>query len=322
MSRPLAKFFFALAAFALAPAVHAQQPGVPGVIRIVVPFAPGGSNDVIARAMAPLLAKRLGNSVIIDNRAGASGSIGSDAVAKGPRDGSMLLLNSSTLVTAAATMPSTPYNVNTAFAPVAMVGVGPMLVAVSAQTDIKSARDFVAAARANPGSLTYGTAGVGSIAHMASEILSDAAKIQMRHVPYKGAAPALMDLSAGTIHMMISNYSSLVPQIKAGRVRPIAVTSREANPSYPDLPPMASVAPGFAADIWVTIFAPAGTPMPLLQRLNRDIIEVAKVPEIRVLLESDGAAPTSLTPEQLVPRIRDDFAMWKKIATDKKIVAE
>lgn len=321
MRRLLAKVLVAFTGLCLVQAAAAQD-AVPNVIRIVVPFAPGGSNDVIARAIAPQLAKRLGNSVIIDNRAGAAGSIGADAVAKGPRDGSMLLLTSSTLVTAAATMPSTPYDVNTAFVPVAMVGVGPMLVAVSAQTDIRTPRDFVNAARAKAGNLTYGTAGVGSIAHMSSEMLSDAAKVTMRHVPYKGAAPALIDLASGTIDMMISNYSSIVPQVKAGRVRMIAVTSRNASTSFPDLPPMATAAPGFAAEIWVTVFAPAGTPAGVVQRLNREINEVARAPEIRALLEADGASPTPLTPAELVPRIRDDFAAWKKIATDKKIVAE
>lgn len=318
----MAGLLLALNGLSLSLPAAAQEAVLPAVIRIVVPFAPGGSNDVIARAIAPVLAKRLGSNVLIDNRAGAAGSIGSDAVAKGPKDGSMLLLTSSTLVTAAATMPSTPYDVNTAFIPVAMVGVGPMLVAVSAQTDIRNPRDLINAARAKGGNLTYGTAGIGSIAHMSSEMVADAAKVEMRHVPYKGAAPALIDLASGTIDMMISNYSSIVGQIKAGRVRPIAVTSRAASAAFPDLQPMASAAPGFAAEIWVTVFAPAGTPAGVVQRLNREINEVARLPEIRSLLEADGASPTPLTPAELLPRIRDDYAAWKKIATDKKIVAE
>lgn len=307
---------------ALATLPARAQDTVPAVVRLVVPFAPGGSNDVIARAIAPALAKRLGNSVIVENRAGAGGSIGSDAVAKGPKDGSVLLLTSSSLLTGAATMPSTPYDVNGAFVPVAMVGQGPMLVVVPAQTDIRTPADFVRAARAKNGELTYGTAGVGSIAHMSSEMLADAAKAPMRHVPYKGAAPALIDLASGTIDMMISNYSSVVPQIKAGRVRPIAVTTRTVSPSFPDLPPMANAAPGFSADIWVTVFAPAGTPAGIVQRLNREINEVAKQSDVRGLLEADGAAPTPFNPAELVPRIRDDLAAWKKVATEKKIVAE
>ncbi len=234
----------------------------------------------------------------------------------------MLLLTSSTLLTSAATTPRTPYEVLSAFAPVAMVGQGPMLLAVSANTSIKSPAELVAAARAKPGVLTYGSAGQGSIAHMATEMLGDAAKIQLTHIPYKGAAPALLDLASGQIDVMISNYSSLAPQIKAGRVRPIAVTSRQSSPSFPDLAPMASAAPGFAADIWVSVLAPAGTPAAIVQRLNRELNEIAKTPEVRALLESDGALPVPLTPAELAQRIKDDLGVWKKIATDKNIVTE
>lgn len=319
---PLARLLVALC---LTPLAWAQSgaDGIPATIKLVVPFAPGGSNDVIARMVAPALAKRLNTTVIIENKPGAAGSIGADAVAKAPKDGSMLLLTSSTLVTSAATMPrTTPYDVLTAFAPVAMIGQGPMLVAVSATTPIKSPAEFLAAARAKPGALPYGTSGPGSIAHMGSEMLAEAAKVQMLHVPYKGAAPALLDLSSGQIQMMISNYSSLVPQIKAGRVRPLAVTSRAASPSFPDLPPMASVAPGFSAEIWVTVFAPAGTPAALVQRLNREINEVSRQPEVRALLEADGTLPMALTPAEVAQKVKEDLAAWKKIATDKNITAE
>lgn len=315
----------ALACAALASAAHAQ-PGderLPALIRMVVPFAAGGSNDILARALVPPLGKRLNTTVIIENKPGAAGSIGSDFVAKGARDGSVLLLTSSTLLTSAATMPrTTPYDVLTAFAPVAMVGVGPMLLAVSANTPIKTPAEFIAAARVRPEAIKYGTSGPGSIAHMSSEMLAEAARVQMLHVPYKGAAPALLDLSSGQIDMMISNYSSLVTQIKGGRVRPVAVTSRNATPSFPNLPPMGSVAPGFFADIWVTVFAPAGTPAALITRLNREINELARTPDIRSLLEADGALPTPYSPAEVAQRVREDFAAWKKIATDKNIVAE
>ena len=244
-------------------------------------------------------------------------------MAKGAKDGSILLLTSSTLLTAAVTMPkTTPYDVLTAFAPVAMVGQGPMLVAVSGTTTIKTPAEFIAVAKAKPGSVTYGTSGQGSIAHMSSEMLSDAAKVQMLHVPYKGAAPALLDLASGQINMMVSNYSSLAPQIKAGRVRALAVTSKKVSPSFPDLPPMEGVAPGFEAEIWVTVFAPAGTPSVLVQRLNREIIEVARLPEVRTLLDADGALPMPLSPAEVALRVKDDLAAWKKIATEKNITAE
>jgi tripartite-type tricarboxylate transporter receptor subunit TctC len=321
MRSAFATFLIALGAV-FAQVAPAQQPNVPGVMRVVVPFGPGGSNDVIARAMSPLLAKQLGNNVIIENRAGASGAIGANLVAKGPRDGSLLLLTSSTLVTAAAITPSTPYDVSTAFAPVAMVGQGPLLLAVSAATPIKSPADLVAAARARPDALTYGTAGIGSIAHMATEMLNDTAKIQLRHVPYKGAADSLLDLASGRIDIMISNYSSLLPQIKAGRVRLIAVTSRLPAEAFPDLPALAGVAPGYAADVWVCVFAPAGTPAALVNRLNGEIIAVAAAADVRSLLVSDGTVPASLPPAEVARLVREDLARWKHIATEKKIVAE
>ena len=298
------------------------EPKLPAMMKIVVPFGAGASNDAIARAVAPLLARRLGNTVIVENKPGAAGVIGSDYVAKSPADGSVLLLSSSTFVTAAVTQSKLPYDPLTAFVPVTMVGNGPMLLAVSAATPIKSAADLVAAAKAKPGSLTYGTSGTGSIAHLASEMLSDAAGIRMTHVPYKGAANALMDMAGGQIDMMISNYTSLVAQIKSGKVRALAVTSAQASPAFADLPPLSSVAPGFAADIWVTVFAPGNTPAPVVARLNRELNQIAASPEVRALLEPDGAVPMALTPGELSKRVRDDLAMWNKIAIEKKIRAD
>jgi tripartite-type tricarboxylate transporter receptor subunit TctC len=291
----------------------------PALVRLVVPFPPGGSNDVIARAMAPQLAKRLGTNVIVENKGGAAGVIGSDAVAKAPPDGSYLLLTSSTFLTTAATQAKLPYDPIAAFVPVAMVAEGPLLVAVPAEKPIKTPADLVAAARARPGALNYGTAGVGSLAHLATELLNGAANIQMTHVPYKGAGPALIDLAAGQIDVMISNYSSLVPQMKSGKVRAIAVTSPQPSPAFPDLPPIAAAVPGYAMDIWVTVFAPAGTPAPLVERLNKEINEISASPELRTFLDPDGALPVALQPAAITARLKQELAQLKKIAAERKI---
>lgn len=291
----------------------------PALIRLVVPFPPGGSNDVIARAIAPQLAKRLGSNVIVENKGGAAGVIGSDAVAKAPPDGSQLLLTSSTFLTTAATQAKLPYDPIAAFIPVAMVAEGPLLVAVPAEKPIKTPADLVAAAKARPGALNYGTAGVGSLAHLATELLNGAANVQMTHVPYKGAGPALIDLAAGQIDVMISNYSSLVPQMKSGKVRAIAVTSPKPSPAFPDLPPVAAAVPGYAMDIWVTVFAPAGTPAPLVERLNKEINEISASPELRVFLDPDGALPVALAPAAIAARLKQDLAQLKKIAAERKI---
>ncbi|MDM0022235.1 Bug family tripartite tricarboxylate transporter substrate binding protein [Variovorax saccharolyticus] len=322
MMKPFRTFFSWFALLGLVSAASAQQPAVPALIKIVVPFGAGASTDIMARAVAPQLAARLGTSVIVENRAGGSSLIGADAVAKGPRDGSMLLLTTPSTVTAAATVRTVPFDLNNDLVPVALLNEGPMVVAVSTKTDIKSPADLVAAARAKPDTVTYGTSGVGTLAHLATEALSDAAKIRMNHIPYKGAAFGVVDLAAGTIDMMLASNATFAPHIKAGRVRPIAITSREASPSFPGLPTMASSAPGFTVDIWAAVFAPTGTPAPFVQRLNREFNEIAKSKELRELALADGAIPVTLTPQDLAPRIRESFTAWKKLAAAKHIVLE
>jgi tripartite-type tricarboxylate transporter receptor subunit TctC len=302
--------------------IAAAQATLPKSIRIVVPFSPGGSNDVIARALAGPLSKRLDIPVIVENKAGAAGVVGADYVAKSAPDGSVLLLTSSSFLTAAATQTQLPYNPITAFAPVAMVGRGPMLLVVSATTPWKSPADFVAAARAKPGVLNYGTAGVGSIAHLTTELLDDTAKIQMVHVPYKGAANAATDLAGGQIQVMISNYSSLAPLIKAGKVNALAVTSKDRHAAFADLPPLGTVAPGFAVDIWVGVFAPAGTPTAIIDRLNQEISAIAASPELAPVLEPDGTLPDAMKAAAFAALVKDELAQWKQIATEHKIVAE
>lgn len=309
-------------AFAAFTPLATAQPAFPKTIKIVVPFSPGGSNDVIARAIAGPLAKRLDIPVIVENRAGAAGVVGADYVAKSPRDGSVLLLTSSSFLTAAATQSQLPYDPIAAFAPVAMVGRGPMLLAVSATTPYKTPVDVVAAARAKPGVLNYGTAGVGSIAHLTTELLDDTAKIQMVHVPYKGAANAATDLAGGRIQVMISNYSTLAPLISSGKVKALAVTSKQPHAAFADLPPLATVAPGFAVDIWVGVFAPAGTPAAIVERLNQEITAIAASPELAPVLEPDGTLPDAIRPAAFAALIKNELAQWKQIATEHRIVAE
>ncbi len=315
--------FAAIAALSLAllPVAAAQAP-LPRTLKIVVPVSAGGSNDVIARALAVPLGARLGIPVIVENKAGAAGVLGSDAVAKSPRDGSVVLLTSSSFLTAAATQAQLPYDPLAAFAPVAMVGRGPMLVVVSAATPYKSPADVVAAAKAKPGALNYGTAGVGSIAHLATELLDDTAKVKMTHVPYKGAANAAIDLAAGQIQLMVSNYSTVAPLIKTGKIRPLAVTSAKPHAAFPDLPPVATVAPGFDVDIWVGVFAPAGTPPALVERLNREITAIAASAELAPVLEPDGTLPDAMPPAAFAARIKDELAQWKQLAAEHRIVAE
>jgi len=306
------------------PAAASAQTTLPKTIKIVVPFSPGASNDAVARAIAAPLAQRLQATVIVENKAGAAGVIGADAVAKSPHDGSVLLLTSSTFLTAAATQPRLPYDPIAAFTPVAMVGEGPLLLAVSASTPFKSPEDLLAAARAKPDGLTYGTAGVGSIGHLATVLLSDAAKVKMTHVPYKGAANAAQDMGGGQIDVMVSNYSTLAPLLQkdGGRVRALAVTSKQAHPSFAGLPPLATAVPGFDMDIWIGVFAPAGTPAAIVERLNREINAISASPELAVLLGPDGTLPQAMTSAAFAARVKDELARWKQLAAAHKIVAE
>ena len=314
---------FSLALVVLAPAAVAQQVATPPLVRIVIPSVAGSSTDVIARVLANQLGPRLGTNVIVDNRPGGSGFIAAGAVAKGPRDGSMLLLFSTSLVTTAATMKTVPFDVMTDLVPVSMLGEGPLVVAVvSTRTDIKTPGDLVAVARAKPDTLTHGTAGVGTLAHVTAELLNEAAGIQLKHIPYKGAAQALVDLASGNIDAMIAVNSSLAPQIRSGRVRAIGVTSLKPSSAFPGLPTMASVVPGFAVDLWTAVFVPVGTPPGIVERLNREINEVAKSKEMREVMASDGAIPLALTPEESGRRYREAYALWKKLATTKNIVLE
>ena len=305
-------------------AAMAQTAALPKTIKIIVPFSPGASNDAVARAIAVPLAQRLQATVIVENKAGAAGVIGADAVAKSPHDGSVLLLTSSTFLTAAATQPRLPYDPIAAFTPVAMVGEGPLLLAVSASTPFKSPEDLLAAARAKPDALTYGTAGVGSIGHLATVLLSDAAKVKLTHVPYKGAANAAQDMGGGQIDVMVSNYSTLAPlmQKDGGRVRALAVTSKQPHPSFAALPPLAIAVPGYDMDIWIGVFAPAGTPPALIDRLNREINAISASPELAVILGPDGTLPQAISPSAFAARVKDELAKWKQLAAAHKIVAE
>ncbi|KCB32804.1 tripartite tricarboxylate transporter family receptor, partial [Bordetella hinzii CA90 BAL1384] len=232
----------ALALCALATGVQAQQAPtpVPKQLKIVVPFSAGASNDAIARALAPQLAEQLKTIVIVENRVGAAGVIGSDYVAKSAKDGATLLLTSSTFLTSAATQPRMPYDPVKSFAPVAMVGEGPLVIGVTGAKPYASLADVLEAARAKPDVLNYGTAGIGSLAHLATVMMNDAAHVSMTHVPYKGAANAASDMAGGQIDIMLANYSSLAPLVQSGKIKLVATTARAPHPAFPKLAPAAA----------------------------------------------------------------------------------
>jgi len=310
-----------LAASLLAGAA-AAQPEVPKQIKIVVPFTAGASNDAIARVIAPQLAARFGNTVIVENRGGAAGAIGSEYVARSAKDGSVLLLTSSTFLTTAATQPHLPYDALKQFAPVAMIGQGPLVIAASAQTPYGSLKDLLDAARARPGALNYGSAGIGSLAHLATVMLDDAAGTRMTHVPYKGAANAASDLAGGLIDVMLSNYSTLAPVVQGKKVKLLATTAQAASPTFPGLSPAAQSLPGYSVQIWVGVFAPAGTPQPYIDKVNAALNEISASSEMRALLDLDGTVPARMDSAAFGARVREDLALWQGIARKHNISAQ
>lgn len=318
------KLLQGLALCALAAGAQAQQAPtpVPRQIKIVVPFSAGASNDAIARALAPQLAKQLKAIVIVENRVGAAGVIGSEYVAKSARDGATLLLTSSTFLTSAATQPRMPYDPVKSFAPVAMVGEGPLVIGVTGAKPYGSLGDVLDAARAQPDALNYGTAGIGSLAHLATVMMDDAAKVSMTHVPYKGAANAASDMAGGQIDIMLANYSSLAPLVQSGKIKLVATTARDAHPAFPKLAPAASVLPGYSVDIWVGVFAPAGTPQDLVDRYNQAINRAAATPESTALLDMDGTVPTAIGSAEFGQRVARDYALWRDVARSHHISVE
>ncbi|MDT4838358.1 hypothetical protein FQZ97_721140 [compost metagenome] len=234
----------------------------------------------------------------------------------------MLLLTSSTFLTTAATQPHLPYDPLKQFAPVAMIGQGPLVIAASAQTPYTSLKQLLEAARSKPGALNYGSAGVGSLAHLATVMLDDAAGTEMTHVPYKGAANAASDLAGGLIHVMLSNYSTLAPVVQGKKVKLLATTAQSPSAAFPDLPPAAQALPGYSVQIWVGVFAPAGTPQPYIDKLNAALVEISASPEMKALLDLDGTVPSRMDSAEFGTRVREELALWQGIARKHNISAE
>lgn len=313
--------FSATACLAGAPAWAAAD-ALPKTITIVVPFAPGASNDNFARVLARKLGPQIGSNVIVENKPGAGGSIGANYVHRASPDGATLLLTSSTFTTAAAVQKNLPYDPIKGFVPVAMLATAPMLITVSAQTPYKSAADLIADARANKGKVNYASAGIGSINQMSAEMLNSMARIDMAHVPYKGAAAGLMDMIAGRVQMMVASPSSALGQVKSGKVRVLAVTSPKASPLVPGIAPLAETVPGYDVTIWWGIFAPPGTPAPLVERLNTEIHSIINTPDMRERFADEEAEPaTTMTADQFAAYVQKELIKWRTIAQEKNITS-
>ena len=279
-------------------------------IRLIVPFPPGGGNDTVARAIAQQMGPALGQPVVIDNRPGAGGSVGADAVAKAPADGYTLFLAG---VGSHAVNPNLhsklPYDAIRDFAPITLVASAPSVLVVNAGVPARSIAEFTAYARANPGKLNYASNGNGSAAQLAAAMYESMAGVRMVHVPYKGIAPALQDLLGGEVQLMFGTIVALVPHVQAGKLRALAVTSRKRSALLPDVPTLAeSGLPDYQAGSWYGILAPAGTPRPIVERLHAEIVKAVRAPEVSKRLAAEGAEVIGSTPEEFGAHIKAEIA--------------
>jgi len=320
---------FALAGILQAAAaanVHAAQeatayPTRP--VRLIVPFAPGGGTDITARAIAQKLTESLGKAVIVDNRAGANGTIGADMTAKAPPDGYTLGMISSSHSVNPSIMKKLPYDLLADLAPITQATSQPYALVLHPSVPARSVKELIALAMAKPGTLTYGSSGTGGLSHLSGALLASLAKISLVHVPYKGGAPALTDVISGQIQMLFSTILQSQAHIKSGRLRPLAVTTAKRSRSMPELPTMAEAGvKGYEVAGWYGMVAPARTPRALITLLNGEVVRILKLPEVGDRLAADGSEPVGSSPEQFGAHIKSEVAKWRKLTAEAGIKAE
>ena len=304
-------------------AANAQATWPNRPVTIISPAAPGGSNDIVARMLANKLAARLGQPVVVENKGGAGGTLGNDAVAKAAPDGHTLLMTSVAIATNAGSGKKLPYDTAKDFEPIALVATTPLLVVVAYDSKFRTLRELLDHARAKPDGISYGSAGIGGINHLAVELLAAEAKVRMVHIPYKGITPAMSDLIAGNVQMLISSPASALAQIQAGKVRGIAVTSAQRSSFSPEIPTIAeSGFPGFQVESWWAVLGRARMPPEVVKRLNEEINAVVTQPDVRDMLAREGATPKPSTPGEVGRLLRFELSRWSKLIKDANIMTE
>ena len=291
-------------------------------ITMVVPYPPGGSNDVFARRLAKGLGEALGQPILIDNKPGAAGNIGTAFVAKAVPDGYTLAAISSSMTSNAAVQATLPYDPVKSFVPVAQIARGPFIVAVNHEFPARTPAEFLAMVKKNPGKFNYASSGTGSSNQFATEAFKVMSNTFIVHVPYRGMGPAVTDLVGNQIQMLFASGPSLLPQIRNGKLRAIGITSLGTSPIAPDLTPMSSVVPGYQFELWWGVVAPAGTPADIVAKLNAAINKVATTPEMKQFFLNEGAEPTPMTPAEFGTVIARDVPRWRSLARQQSITAE
>jgi tripartite-type tricarboxylate transporter receptor subunit TctC len=308
---------------AAAAAVFAQTGYPSKPVRMVVPSSAGGGTDIVARIMAPELSKRLGQQVVIDNRPGAGTMIGIEVAGKSAPDGYTLLICPSTLAINSALYKKVPYDPQRDFAPITQAVSSASIIVVHPSVPVKTLKELIAFARARPGQINYASAGTGTYPHMTMELFLSMAKLKMVHIPYKGTGPAMIDMVAGQVATMAATILTGMPQIRAGRLRPLAITSAARSPIVPDLPTVAEAGlPGYESVQWYGMLAPARTPRDIITRLHGEATRVLQQPEIKARFAGDGADPVGSTPEEFTRYIQSELTKWAKVARDAGIQQE
>ncbi len=297
----------------------AEWPNKP--IRWVVPFPPGGAMDAIARTLGEKAAKSLGQPFVIENKPGAGGNIGADFVAKQPGDGYTLMITSIGMATNKPLYGKLSYDPIKDFAPVSLLAVVPnVLVTNATQPDVKTARDVIAAARSAPGKLTYASAGNGTSIHLAGEVFTSLANVDMLHIPYKGSGPAVADLLGGQINYMFDSITSARPHIQSGKLRALGVTTAKRSSTLPDVPTLAEAGvPGYEVSPWFAVFMPASTPKTIVSKLNKALLAAMKDPDVVKRFETIGAEPVGSTPDELAKHLARESERWTKLITERGI---
>ena len=284
-------------------------------VQLIVPYSAGGSIDIISRGVAQRLSEAWGRNVLVDNRPGASGMIGTEIVSKAEADGYTLLGHTSSYPATASVRAKLPFDPARAIVPVAMYAKAPMLLAIHPSVPAKSVKELIALAKKHPGELNYGSSGAGGNNHFSGALFASAAGVKMTHVPYKGIAPAVTALVAGEVQVVIASGAALLPQVKAGRLRALGVTSLEPSPLLPGLPPIAkSGAPGYSYELWWGLFAPAKLPAERLKQINAAVNKILATADMKKFLDQQGAQPWPLTPEQLDGLLVREIDRYKKAA--------
>jgi len=305
------RFLFALL-LVLPLQVLAQYPQ--RAIKMIVPFPPAGATDVVGRIVAQKLSEQLGQSVVVENRPGAGGTIGSDLVAKSAPDGYTILMATSSTHSIGPVLQKLPYDPIRDFAAITHVANVPNVLVVSPKLPVANVKELIAYARANPGKLNFASSGVGTIVHLNAELFKMLTGVDMVHVPYKGTALSIPDVANGNIAMLFDSLASVMPHVKAGNVRPLAVNAPQRSPLLPEVPTLAEAGlPAFDRYTWFGMFAPAGTPPEVVRRLQTEVAAALKAPDLRERFDAVGAEPVGSTPEQFVERIRSDSVKWSEV---------